>query len=196
VIWNNLLGELWRYTTVYLPRKLAKLAGMTHAPARADPGLLREGVGVSAARPGAPASHDPPGQADAEVPRRRDLPAGPAVHKRAGRSSVSGDRGGGQREDPQRARRRHDQLGSQLDVQQVSTEDEERRRRASYRAKHTTKSTEQAGGLLHRMDLSEVEHVARAREHRELAREASTTSTTADERANRRDRRSSQRPAL
>jgi len=27
VIWNNLLGELWRYTTVYLPRKLAKLAG-------------------------------------------------------------------------------------------------------------------------------------------------------------------------
>jgi len=29
VIWNNLLGELWRRTTIYLPRKLAKLAGIT-----------------------------------------------------------------------------------------------------------------------------------------------------------------------
>jgi hypothetical protein len=29
VIWNNLLGELWRYSTIYLPRKLAKLLGIT-----------------------------------------------------------------------------------------------------------------------------------------------------------------------
>jgi hypothetical protein len=29
VIWNNLLGELWRRTTIYLPRKLAKLTGIT-----------------------------------------------------------------------------------------------------------------------------------------------------------------------
>ena len=27
--WNNLLGELWRRTTIYLPRALARLAGMT-----------------------------------------------------------------------------------------------------------------------------------------------------------------------
>src|SRR5204863_9329563 len=29
VIWNNLLGELWRRTTIYLPRRLARLTGMT-----------------------------------------------------------------------------------------------------------------------------------------------------------------------
>jgi hypothetical protein len=29
VIWNTLLGELWRRTTIYLPRKLAKLTGLT-----------------------------------------------------------------------------------------------------------------------------------------------------------------------
>ncbi len=29
MIWNNLLGELWRRFTIYLPRKLAKLADIT-----------------------------------------------------------------------------------------------------------------------------------------------------------------------
>jgi hypothetical protein len=29
VVWNNLLGELWRRTTIYLPRRLARLTGMT-----------------------------------------------------------------------------------------------------------------------------------------------------------------------
>jgi hypothetical protein len=29
VVWNNLLGELWRRTTIYLPRQLAALTGMT-----------------------------------------------------------------------------------------------------------------------------------------------------------------------
>jgi hypothetical protein len=29
VIWNNLLGELWRRTTIYLPRQLAKLLDIT-----------------------------------------------------------------------------------------------------------------------------------------------------------------------
>ena len=34
VIWNNALGELWRRTTIYLPRALARLTGMTHKQAR------------------------------------------------------------------------------------------------------------------------------------------------------------------
>src|SRR5919112_614222 len=29
VVWNNLLGELWRRTTIYLPRQLAALLGIT-----------------------------------------------------------------------------------------------------------------------------------------------------------------------
>ena len=28
-VWNNTLGTLWRYTTIYLPRELARAAGMT-----------------------------------------------------------------------------------------------------------------------------------------------------------------------
>jgi hypothetical protein len=54
--------------------------------------------------------------------------------------------------------------GGQLDVQQLAADDEERRRRASYLAKYSTKSTEQAGGLLHRVHPGEVEHV-HVREH-------------------------------
>ena len=30
VIWNNALSELWRRTTIYVPRVLARLTGMTH----------------------------------------------------------------------------------------------------------------------------------------------------------------------
>jgi hypothetical protein len=45
-------------------------------------------------------------------------------------------------------------------VQQLPAEGEERGQRASYLAKYTTKSTEQAGGLLHRVDRTEVEYAA------------------------------------
>jgi hypothetical protein len=54
--------------------------------------------------------------------------------------------------------------GSQLDVQQLAEDVNERRRRASYLAKYSTKSTEQAGGLLHRVHPSEVD-AAPVREH-------------------------------
>jgi hypothetical protein len=50
--------------------------------------------------------------------------------------------------------------GQQLDVQELAAEDEERRHKASYLAKYTTKSTEQAGGLLHRITREDVEHAA------------------------------------
>ena len=29
MVWNNALSELWRRTTIYLPRILARLTGMT-----------------------------------------------------------------------------------------------------------------------------------------------------------------------
>jgi hypothetical protein len=34
VTWNHTLGTLWRYTTIYLPRALARLAGMTQKQLR------------------------------------------------------------------------------------------------------------------------------------------------------------------
>jgi hypothetical protein len=49
--------------------------------------------------------------------------------------------------------------GEQLDVQQLSNDDETRRRRASYLAKYTTKSTEQAGGLPHPVSRGDVDDV-------------------------------------
>jgi hypothetical protein len=54
--------------------------------------------------------------------------------------------------------------GDQVDVQQLTGDEEQRRRRASYLAKYSTKSTEQAGGLLHRIHRNDVEH-AKVREH-------------------------------
>ena len=88
VMWNNTLGELWRYTTIYVPRALARLAGMTQARAQA-PGArrVREGRRVPAARPGAPARARPAGSRDARVPRRADPPARAALRRAAARAS-------------------------------------------------------------------------------------------------------------
>jgi hypothetical protein len=47
--------------------------------------------------------------------------------------------------------------GEQLAVQQLTTDDQQRRRKAGYLAKYSTKSTEQAGGLLHRIDRHEID---------------------------------------
>ncbi len=49
-------------------------------------------------------------------------------------------------------------------MSRTRTDDQERRQRASYLAKYSTKSTEQAGGLQHRVHRGEVEHVY-VREH-------------------------------
>jgi len=55
--------------------------------------------------------------------------------------------------------------GKQLDIQQLTTNDEqERRRRASYLAKYSTKSTEQASGRLHPIHPNDVDH-AQVSEH-------------------------------
>jgi hypothetical protein len=54
--------------------------------------------------------------------------------------------------------------GKQLDVQQLPSDEPDRRRWAGYLAKYTTKSTEQAGGLLHRITRDEVDH-ARVSDH-------------------------------
>ena len=161
VIWNNLLGELWRYTTIYLPRKLAKLLGITQKRLHE---LVRVSyvkvVGVPAPRPGASARRHPPGPPDARLPQRRDPAAGQAVYQRAARASAPDDRRRTVKvKIPDELGAGDVRWGKQLDVQQLPVDEPDRRRWASYLAKYTTKSTEQAGGLLHRVDRSEVEHV-------------------------------------
>jgi hypothetical protein len=160
VVWNNLLGELWRRTTIYLPRKLAKLAGMTQK-------RLREQVRVSYVkvseyqRRGVVHLHlvirldkrMPDYRANEIRPPSKRFTA--ELLEQALRATVKAV-----------SVKVPDELGvgtirwgQRLDVQQLATEEEERRHRASYLAKYTTKSTEQAGGLLRRITRSEVEHV-------------------------------------
>jgi hypothetical protein len=160
VIWNNLLGELWRYTTIYLPRTLAKLAGITQK-------RLYEQVRVSYVkvaeyqRRGLVHLH-PVIRLDKRMPDYRSDEIHPPdkrftseLLEQAFRETVRDV-----------SVKIPDELGAgtigwgkQLDVQQLLAEDKERKRWASYLAKYTTKSTERAGGLLHRITRDEVEHV-------------------------------------
>jgi hypothetical protein len=161
VIWNNLLGELWRYTTVYLPRKLAKLAGITQK-------RLHELVQVSYVkvseyqRRGLVHLH-PTIRLDRRMPKYRDGEIRPPDRRftselleRALRATVENV----SVKIPKELGVGTIGWGPQLDVQQLPAEGEQRRGRAGYLAKYTTKSTEQAGGLLHRITRDEVEHAA------------------------------------
>jgi hypothetical protein len=165
VVWNNLLGELWRRTTIYLPRQLAALLGVTQK-------RMHELVRVSYVKV---AEYQARGlvhvhsliRLDRRMPAYRGDEIRPpdrrftaqmledALHGAAEAVSVSvpDELGGGMV-----------RWGPQLDVQQLAEDGEERRRRASYLAKYSTKSTEQAGGLLHRIHRSEVDS-APVREH-------------------------------
>ncbi|MGI9100772.1 MAG: replication initiator [Solirubrobacteraceae bacterium] len=160
VIWNNLLGELWRRTMIYLPRRLAGLVGITQK-------RLHEQVRVSYVkvaeyqRRGLVHLH-PLIRLDRRMPAYRADEIRPPAKRftvqlleQALRAAVE-----------EVSVTVPDELGAgtigwgeQLDVEQLSNDDQERRGKAGYLAKYTTKSTEQAGGLLHRITREEVEHI-------------------------------------
>jgi hypothetical protein len=166
VVWNNLLGELWRRSTIYLPRKLAKLAGITQK-------RLHEQVRVSYVKV---AEYQHRGlvhlhtviRLDRRMPDYRADETRPPARRftselleQALRATVEAVKV----EIPAELGTGTIRWGQQLDVEQLPGDDDEGRRRwASYLAKYTTKSTEQAGGLLHRIDRTEVEH-AQVSEH-------------------------------
>jgi len=164
VVWNNTLGKLWRYTTIYVRRALAREAGMTQAkvnlqvrPAYAKVtefqkrGLVHAHVLVRLDRAmckyRAHEIHPPPARFDAELLERSIRAAVGDVS-----APVDDELGGG------RVR-----WGEMLDIRQLRT-GAERGEIAGYLAKYSTKSTEQAGGLVHRVDPEQVER-ARVREH-------------------------------
>ncbi|MGH2942834.1 MAG: replication initiator, partial [Solirubrobacteraceae bacterium] len=165
VAWNNLLGELWRRTTIYLPRQLAAFAGMTqkrlHELVRVSYVKVAEyqARGLVHVHPLIRLDRRMPAYRNAEVrppePRFTVQLLEDALRAAAEAVSVTvpDELGGGVV-----------RWGSQLDVQQLAEDVDERRRRASYLAKYSTKSTEQAGGLLHRVHRSEVD-AAPVREH-------------------------------
>jgi len=156
---DNLLGELWRRTTIYLPRQLARLLDVTQK-------RLHELVRVSYIKV-AEYHHrglvhvHPLIRLDRRMPAYRADEVRPPDRRfttqlledalRATTEAVTvkvpDELGGGVV-----------RWGEQLDVQQLTADEQERRRRASYLAKYSTKSTEQAGGLLHRIDRDDVDH--------------------------------------
>jgi hypothetical protein len=159
VIWNNLLSELWRRSTIYLPRKLAKHVGVTQK-------AFREQVRVSYVKV---SEYQHRGlvhlhaiiRLDRRMPDYRNGEIRPPAKRftselleHALRATVEDVKV----EVPAELGVGTIRWGQRLDVQQLSTGEEERRQRASYLAKYTTKSTEQAGGLLHRVDRTAVEH--------------------------------------
>ncbi len=160
VIWNNLLGELWRRTTIYLPRKLAKLAGITQK-------ALHELVRVSYVkvseyqRRGLVHLH-PVIRLDKRMPDYRSGEIRPPDRRFTSELLEQALRAAAEAvkvEIPSELGAGVVRWGQQLDVEQLPVDEPDRRRWASYLAKYTTKSTEQAGGLLHRIDRSEVQHV-------------------------------------
>ena len=174
LLWNNLLGELWRRTTIYLPRKLARQLGITQK-------RLKKLVRASYVKV---AEYQQRGlvhvhvviRLDKAMPKyRRDVVRAPDSRftvelledaLRAAAAAVTvpvpAEVGGG-----------YVTWGAQLDVQHIGTGRAlEPGRCASYLAKYATKATEQAGGVLHRVTEYEIDQLAgeRARQGLPAAR--------------------------
>ena len=163
VIWNNALSELWRRTTIYLPRILARLTGVTHKRLRElvrvsyvkvaeyqRRGLvhLHAVIRLDGAMPAYRAHelHPPPARFDVELLED-------AIRATAGevRAPLPDELGVGAI-----------RWGDELDVRHLNAH--ERREVAGYLAKYATKSTEQAGGVLHRVTEHELDALP-VREH-------------------------------
>jgi hypothetical protein len=159
IVWNNALSELWRRTTIYLPRVLARLTGMTQKH-------LRELVRVSYIKV---AEYQRRGLVHLHAVIRLDraMPAYRAHELRppAARFDVV------LLEDAVRATVETvaaplpDELdgdtvrwGDEIDVRHLDAN--ERRSVAGYLAKYATKSTEQAGGVLHSITEHDVDALA------------------------------------
>jgi hypothetical protein len=159
VMWNNALSELWRRTVpVYLPRTLARHASMTQARLRElvrvayvkvaeyqRRGLvhLHAVIRLDLAMPAYRAHevHPPPPRFDMQLLED-------ALRATVGEvdAPLPAELGGG------RVR-----WGDELDIRQLDLEG--RREVAAYLAKYATKSTEQAGGILHPVTEHQVDQL-------------------------------------
>jgi Replication initiator protein, pSAM2 len=159
IVWNNALSELWRRTTIYLPRALARLTGMTQK-------RLRKLVCVSYVKV---AEYQRRGLVHLHVVIRLDraMPAyrSGEVKPPAARFTVE------LLEDAIRATTDNVRAplpeefggdgvrwGDELVVRRLDTH--ERRQVAGYLAKYATKSTERAGGVPHRVAEHDIDALA------------------------------------
>src|SRR3954470_13853854 len=171
VVWNNLLGELWRRTTIYLPRTMARLTGRTQKRLRA---LVRFSYVKIAEyqRRGLVHLHVVI-RLDRAMPRYRAHEIKPPTAgfgvellERAIRVTVDAvdaplpDACGGGRV----------RWGDELETRPLDVH--ARREVAGYLAKYSTKSTEQAGGVSYRVAEHQIDTLP-VREHvRAYLREA------------------------
>jgi hypothetical protein len=156
VVWNNALSELWRYTTIYLPRVMARQVHMTQK-------ALKERVRFSYAKV---AEYQRRGlvhlhaviRLDRAMPRYRAHEIKPpssrfdaALLEGTVRATVEEvdaplpDELGGARVS----------WGEEIEVRRLGTD--ERRKVAAYLAKYSTKGTELAGGVRHRVSEHQVD---------------------------------------
>jgi hypothetical protein len=163
VIWNNALSELWRRTTIYLPRVLARLTGMIHK-------RLRELVRVSYVKV---AEYQRRGLVHLHAVIRLDraMPAYRATEVRPPPARFTVELlehairvTGGEVRAPLPVELGADAVcwGDELDVRRLDAS--ERRGVAGYLAKYATKCTEQVGGLLHRVTEQQLDALS-VREH-------------------------------
>ncbi len=164
VTWNNMLGELWRYTTIYVPRAMARLCGMTQVALRQEvrPAYVKV---AEYQRRGLVHLHVL-ARLDRAMPEYRAEEIRPPASRfevelleRAIREAVADVSA----PLPVELGRGRVRWGSQLDVRRLST-GAERGEIAGYLAKYATKGTEQAGGLLHRIAPDQVDDV-QVRDH-------------------------------
>jgi hypothetical protein len=173
VLWNNTLGELWRRTTVYLPRHLAHVLGVTQK-------RLRELVRVSYVKL---AEYQARGLVHLHVAIRLDraMPAYRAGEVRppsprfttellehavnGAIEAVSAPIAGSLTAE---LGQRRVQWGRERDIQRI----DDPGKLAGYLAKYATKSTEKAGGLLHTIVAEQIEHVKVTAHVRRYLREA------------------------
>lgn len=156
VVWNNGLSELWRRTTIYLPRTMAALTGRTQKRLRGSVrvsyvkvveyqrrGLVHLHVvfRLDRAMPAYRVQelHPPSARFDVELLEQ-------AVRETARRVFVP--LGDGEL-----------RWGAEVDVDQIGAAGLAPRRCAAYLAKYATKSTEQAGGVVQRVDADQVDRL-------------------------------------
>jgi hypothetical protein len=188
VIWNNTLSELWRRTTVYLPRHLAAVLGVTQE-------RLKTLAWVSCVKV---AEYQARGlvhlhvvfRVDRAMPEYRKhevRPPDPRFTSKLLEHAVHGALDAVDAPIAEDLGKRRVRWGKQRDVRTVEDAGE----LAGYLAKYSTKSTEQAGGLLHPVDADSVETVNVSEHVRRYLRAAFTVHDRAQ--AATRKRREQQR---
>jgi hypothetical protein len=170
VLWNALAPELWRYTSNQLPRELARLCGVRQKRLRVRASYVKV---AEFQRRGALHFHcvlrldgvSEDGQVEAPASGYGSqllIDAALAAARRVSvRSPAADDEAFGRLPGFTPGQAREIRWGAQVEVRELDTRGsaEEAASCAGYIAKYATKSTEVVGGLMYRLEASDLEHL-------------------------------------